>query len=64
MTSAIVGHVQNGCFSHCFKAYLEKSEKNMKIFRPPTIDIRLKIQKIRLNSDSFLAKSQTIFRLS
>ena len=32
-------------------------------FRPPTIDIRLKIHKIRLNSDSFLATNQTKFRL-
>ena len=31
--------------------------------RPPTIDIRLKKQKIRLNSDSFLTKNQTKFRL-
>ena len=33
------------------------------ICRPSTIDIRLKIHKIRLNSDSFLAKNQTKFRL-
>ena len=31
---------------------------------PPNIDIRLKIHKIRLNSDSFLPKSQTKFRLA
>ena len=30
---------------------------------PPNIDGRLKIHKIRLNSDSFLPKSQTKFRL-
>ena len=32
--------------------------------RPTTTDIRLKIHKIRLNSDSFLAKNQTKFRLN
>ena len=31
--------------------------------RPPTIDIRLRKEKIRLNSDSFLTKNQTKFRL-
>ena len=30
--------------------------------RPPTADIRLKMYKIRLNSDSFLAKNQTNLR--
>ena len=33
------------------------------INRPPTIDIRLRKEKIRLNSDSFLTKNQTKFRL-
>ena len=33
------------------------------ICRPPTTDIRLKMHKIRLNSDSFLAKNQTKIRL-
>ena len=33
------------------------------VSRPPNIDIRLKICKIRLNSDSFMAKNQTKFRL-
>ena len=39
-------------------------EAESAITRPPTIHIRLKILKIRLNSDSFLVKNQTKFRLT
>ena len=46
------------------QTFAENSDQSGRPDMPPNIDIRLKIHKIRLNSDSFLPKSQTKFRLA
>ena len=51
-------------FSDHFLAKSLNSDQSGRPDMPPNIDIRLKIHKIRLNSDSFLPKSQTKFRLA
>ena len=46
------------------QTFAKNSDQSRRPDMPQNIDIRLKIHKIRLNSDSFLPKSQTKFRLA
>ena len=46
------------------QTFAENSDQSGRPDMPPNIDGRLKIHKIRLNSDSFLPKSQPKFRLA
>ena len=46
-----------------FKGETDSRIGRANISRPPTLEIRPEKQKIRLNSDPFLTKNQTKFRL-
>ena len=64
MPTELLSQTNNKTTKTVLELRLNKYWKNYpQSSRLPTIDLRLTIDKIRLNSDSFLAKNQTKFRL-